>query len=724
MEDKNQGAPGGQDDQGQVIINDDDLVIPGGAPEAEGEFSLDDILREFSGNGDGANPPAAEDTLTGDTVRIHLPGKNADPIVTENPPAGTVGDAMAGDTVDLGIVTSSAAAVTNDDTIPFIPLGNKEDGEEVPPAAPPVEEEAEPFSEGWEPKYDQPMGEYISPEPTVALHHPKSRLRELKRKLVAGPERRYYELSEIGFGKLQAAIFLSLMVAALASAATFLFEMGIIGPERQKFMVFTQLLAMLVCGTLGCNQLIDGLSDLFRFRLSLNTLLVLSFIACLADGFFCLQQERIPCCAAFTLQVTMSLWSEYHSRSTEMGQMDTLRKAVRLTGLARFDGYYDRHTGLLRTEGQVEDFMDHYQDRSFSDKVKTGYSILSLVVSIGCAVAAGILHNDIPLALQVFSAALLASVPCTFFISSSRPMAILERRLHKLGTVLCGWKQVDRLGRKVAFPLHYEDLFPTGSCKLNGVKFYGKRNTDQVVEYATAVIAASGSGLAPIFTQLLQSRNGRPLAVERLRLYGNGGAGGIVDGEPVLIGCQSFLSDMGVEIPEGTMVSQAVYVSVDGELCGVFAVSFGKSKSSAAGLVTLCSYRGLRPVVTAIDFMLTEDFIRARFGVNTRRMQFPEFALRHDLATARPTEDSPVLALVTTEGLAPHAYALTGARALRTASRLGLAIHLLGGILGLGMMAILAVLGQTQLLTPVNMLLYQLLWTIPGFLITEWTRSV
>jgi hypothetical protein len=39
-------------------------------------------------------------------------------------------------------------------------------------------------------------------------------------------------------------------------------------------------------------------------------------------------------------------------------------------------------------------------------------------------------------------------------------------------------------------------------------------------------------------------------------------------------------------------------------------------------------------------------------------------------------------------------------------------------------MAALAILGNTELLTPANILLYQLVWMIPGLLITEWTRTV
>ena len=51
-------------------------------------------------------------------------------------------------------------------------------------------------------------------------------------------------------------------------------------------------------------------------------------------------------------------------------------------------------------------------------------------------------------------------------------------------------------------------------------------------------------------------------------------------------------------------------------------------------------------------------------------------------------------------------------------------IHLLGGILGLLVMASLAYLGNTELLTPLNILAYQLIWAVPGVLVTFWPRTV
>jgi len=172
------------------------------------------------------------------------------------------------------------------------------------------------------------------------------------------------------------------------------------------------------------------------------------------------------------------------------------------------------------------------------------------------------------------------------------------------------------------------------------------------------------------------------------------------------------------------MVAQAVYAAIDGQLCAVFAINYTRMKSSAAGLVSLCAYRKLKPVLVARDFMLTQDFLHTKFGINTRRMAFPESAVRNELAQRHPGESDRALALSTQDGLSAIVYAVTGARALRTASTLGLIVHMFGGILGIAIMAALAYVGSSELLTPVNVLLYQLVWLIPGFLVTEWTRVV
>ena len=669
------------------------------------DFELDDILKEFGyGSEEITEELVSKEEL--EAVFSAEPAKDAVPqteipsdtirlerIADARSKAPEVEPAIAEETPEIQEVRE----VPTDDTVAVPQVVVEEVQEEKPE---PVQETKPPL-----------------------VYDPRARIRELKRKLVAGPEKRYYDLMEIGFGKLQLAILLNIVIVGLCAVATSMFVGGMIPENRMRLLIFSQVLAMGISALLASFNLIDGVADLFKLRFSLNTMLFFTFAACVVDAVFCLQELRVPCCAAFCLEATFALWQRYEQRNTEMGQMDTMRKAVRLHSVVKVPDFYNGRPGLIRGQGEVEDFMDNYNKTTGPERAQMIYTFVSFLACIGIS-AFAYLRSGASLAVQVLSTSLLVATPASFFVSLTRPMAILERRLHMVGTVLCGWKGVRKLCGKAAFPLNDDDLFPNGSTKLNGVKFYGDRNPDQVVAYATALIKAGGGGLEPIFNQLLKSRSGGEYKVENFQRYPSGGIGGEVWGESVLMGTMTFLQDMGVEIPEGTMVNQAVYCSIDGQLSAVFAISYARMKSSAAGMVTLCAQRRLTPVLTSGDFMLTDVFLKTKFGVRTKRMAFPTYDERKALAARKPDAEDQALALTTQDGLSATAYAVTGARALRTACRMGLAVHIFGGILGMLIMLALAYLGAREELNPIRVLLYQAVWMIPGLLITEWTRTV
>ena len=584
-----------------------------------------------------------------------------------------------------------------------------------------TEEEKPAFTEEWEPEYEQPMGEYIPPQPIAFPTRAESR--DMQRKLVIGPEKKYYELTEKGLGKLQIAMFFTILVVILSAVSTVAYAQGMIPESRLRLMIFSQCLAVLVSALLGSFQLIEGVADLFKGRFTLNTLLVVTFLACCADGVFCLMQLRVPCCAAFSLEVLMSLWRTYNRRHAKLGQMDVLRKAARLQGVCAKEDAHEGKKVLRRIPGQVDHFMENYDQVSDPEKRQGVYALIAMIVSIAIGVFAGVTQG-LYVGIQMTAVSLLAAVPATAFVAVSRPFAILQRRLHRLGSVLCGWQGVKQLCGKVIFPLYNDDIFPLGTTRMNGVKFFGSRPTDMVLSYATAVIVADGGGLAPIFRQVLDSRNGNVYEAQNLRRYDNGGIGGNVLDEPVLVGPLSFLKEMGVEVPEGIQVSQAVCVAIDGDLCGVFAISYEKTRSATAGLSTLSSYRGLNPVMADGQFMMSESFIRSKFGIKSKRLQFPGTETRMLLNNVQTEEGAEAALLTTKIGLAPMAYCVTGARSVRTASNVGVVLHMIAGILGMGIVVTLLVLGATHLLTPANMFLYQLAWMIPGWIVTEWTRSI
>lgn len=661
-------------------------------------LSLEDILKEFASE---ELPEAEEET--------EIPVLTADTIAME-----PIWDVPAVDTL-------------SGDTAVFTPIGSEEPAEEPEPMPPePEAEEAapavppEPFSEEWEPEYEEPMGEFTPKAPIP--FPPKNRLRTLRKKLVAGPEKRYQVLTAQGTAPLRIGIFINFVLAVISVACTVTVSVGSVSEHMLRAMIFGQLLLAMLAALVGCYRLLDGLTGLARGRFTLNASLFVTFIVCIADGLLCLSHQQLPYSCLFCLQMLMSQCAALQRRTTEISQMDILRKATDLTALVKVDDFWQERPGFITKEGEPEDFLEHYRRPSAPEKAVSSYGLLSLLLSFALAVAVGMLQN-VNTAVRIFMAAQLISTPFSAFVFASRPAAILQNRIHPLGAVLCGWRGIREVGKEVVFPLHNSDIFPKNATKMNGVKFYGSMDPGRVVSYTTALITAEENDILRVFTLLPRSRDSAGHTVEEFSQH-SGGIGGLVDGWPVLVGTAQCMEANGVVLPEGSKVANAIYTAVDGQLSGVFAVTHSRSKSSAAGLRTLCGDGKVSPVVIACDFMLTPRFIREKLSVNPKRLIFPERQVRLDLSRIQSQPEDTVVALMAKEGLAPKAYSLTGARALRTALRAGALIHILGGILGLGAVAVLVFTGGMALLTPINLLLYVALWAIPGLLVTEFTRYI
>ncbi len=666
------------------------------------ELDLEDILKEFGG------PDTEEDQPEDISEEMQEEEQQVPEASRED---------VTGDTIRLDQIQKAVAASTSvsQDTAIFCPIG-EEDGLEEPPVQAMQEPETDPYSQAWEPEYEDPMGDYTPP---IAFK-PKSRLQHLRAKLVAGPERLYYEIAEAGFGKLQAGIFLNLLVFLICASATVINALGLVGPDRIRLLVFVQLLCVLLAALLGCYRILNGLGDLLRLKFTLNSWLALASLFCLLDSLLCLQSLRVSGGALYCLAVLMAQIGAYQRRATRMQQMDALRKASELEALVRTEDHFAGKPGFATVPGDPDVFMERFERPSTAELVLQIYGLCSLVLSVCLGAYLG-LTRDWDTGVQVAAAMLLLAMPATAFISHSRPEGLLQKRLHKLGTVLCGWQGIRAVPKKAVYPLHHEDLYPMAAIKLNGVKFLGEWSPDTVVCYAASLATADGGGLAPLLQQMLHSRNGRVLEVYDFHSF-DGGVSGVVDGQPVTLGTLEFTERMGVQIPKGTKITQAVCLAIDGSLCGLFAVTYNRSRSANAGLRTLCGYRNLNPVLVSCDFMLTREFISKRFTANISRLILPEYPVRRELQQKQIPEDAPIIALTAHEGLASKAFAVTGARMLRTCWLLGTVIHMLGGILGLAVAAVLALTGGVYLLTPENLLLYSLIWMVPGFLVTQWTR--
>ena len=110
-----------------------------------GDFDLDDILKEFAGDTKDI-PEEVEDILIWDGI---LPAK------TET--TGTViSDTVRLDEISRAIKQQEESVT--DETVAFTPVGQAPEEEIYTPPVPQTPQ-VEPYSEAWEPEYEQPIGE-------------------------------------------------------------------------------------------------------------------------------------------------------------------------------------------------------------------------------------------------------------------------------------------------------------------------------------------------------------------------------------------------------------------------------------------------------------------------------------------------------------------------------------------------------------------------------------
>lgn len=570
---------------------------------------------------------------------------------------------------------------------------------------------------------DIPVSTDVTGEDNPAVQEQaRSRLQILKSKLVAGPEKRYYDLSEQGLGRLQLGIVIQLVITALCLVMAVLFELDKIPENRMRFMIFSQVLAMLVSALIGSDMMIDAVSDLMHGQFCPNVLLTLTFPACLADAVFCLIEKRVPCCGAFALSMAFALMGRYFNRASEMSQMDTLRKAVNLTGIRRQKDYFEGKAAILRGQGELEDVWDTYGQLTTPERIQNVFSIVCFFLCIAIAAVAAV-FNGPALGVQALATSLMVAAPAAAFISLSRPAHLLEKRLHMVGTVICGWQGVKDLKGKALFPIFDADLFPGNTTKLNGVKFHGTRRPEDVISYTGSVMLEAENALSPVFARLMENRSCPDLVVLNFLDYGTGFSGE-VRGETVLVGTHEFLESMGVEIPSGTVVAQGVYAAISGKLVAVYALTYAKMRSAAAGLVSLNATRRITPVILNRDFMITPAFLQEKFHMHTKRMVFPDNERKHELLQIQPDPLTRVSALSTRTDLVSSVYAVSGASVLNASTYVGLVLNIVSIALGLLIMGALGYLGAQHLLTPIRVMLYELIWLVPCWLVTEWTRTV
>ena len=531
-----------------------------------------------------------------------------------------------------------------------------------------------------------------------------------------------YEEAAMGLSGAQVRLFLAVLLTAASLILTALDLFRVLQFRGgASFLPFLQMVLFLLCALMCYDVAVEGLLRLFRLRPDAHTVLLVLLVFTAIDGVECILSGRSPYSGLTCLNLTLALWADCQNRSRICETIEVVRRTSTVDAALRESSFWEGKDGVLRGRGDV--------DRFYTDQDKVPGAVRARDIYLLCAMAAALILSALtcggsfPRFTWSFTGILLAGCPAWILVAVSRPWSNAAHRLKAHGAALSGWAGAKAARGKLAVPLSDRDLFPEDKLRMNGMKLYPDVDPDKTIAYGAAAICAADSGLSGIFTELVQRRNLRTCRATNLRRYDNGGISAEVGQDSVLAGSMAFMQAMGVDLPEGTRVNQAVYVAVNGFLGGVFAVNYAVTRAAVGGVNTLVRSSGVTPVLTAQDFVITPQFLHQRFKTNPGRIVFPTTQERAALTQRRPSEQARQIALLTRPEFASLAKAVTCGRTFYASAMWSTAVGLLSGILGLTIAGVLTWIGALATLSAANLLLFALLWSIPMWILTGLVRS-
>ena len=336
---------------------------------------------------------------------------------------------------------------------------------------------------------------------------------------------------------------------------------------------------------------------------------------------------------------------------------------------------------------------------------------LLLLASLGLAVLAS-LDGRGAYFLHTFSALLCVSASFTSFLCFPLPYCVTAGRLQNSGAAIIGYAGCASIGQARRVVLSDTDLFPPGTMKLTAINVVEGVSVEKVIAGTTSLLKASGSGVTGVFMELMTRRRYAMAKLEEFRCHEGGGLSARIDGEQVLVGSAGFMNLMGIRIPQGMFLQNAVCTAMSGELVGVFNLEYRPVNYVQDALVSLLQGR-TQPIFAIRDFNITPLMIRHLFRLPTENFNFPTFRDRYRIAASAAGSDSPVVAVLSRGGMGPMVDAAEAGRKLYGICRAGTALSLLSSAVGMLTLFLLFRAGSFDTASAGNALSYMLLWALP-----------
>lgn len=375
-------------------------------------------------------------------------------------------------------------------------------------------------------------------------------------------------------------------------------------------------------------------------------------------------------------------------------------------------------------------FVSDFIQRSFSDfdicSKHSAPGIIFLLFPIIAAAVNYFIIGSFTTSLKFAAGALCAVTPFLQGMNFAVSLSFNSKKTRKNGGVIVGAQSCGELNDIQTVVVDDSDVF---SVALNGIRFYGDSTADKIILYLNSLYRVTGGPLKTLFGGMLSDDIKTLPRIDDIYYHESMGYSSLIDSKVFVAGNKRLMEHFGIEIDDEDFEivyrqksKHVLFAAYDGKLAGVFLLSYSL-KSGVKRAFEVCEKDQLCVVIAEHDENTNPETLFYHYNTSDKLLfKILNFGnAQRCVQKLRLMDKTPSL-VASRSGICGLAYALHGCKSVKFAVSAGRVIKLISSVIAAGLVTFLAFFSGMSSLFPLQVLVYQLLWSLPVMFVSFFSK--
>ena len=506
--------------------------------------------------------------------------------------------------------------------------------------------------------------------------------------------------------------------------------------------VFTNTILGIISIGVSYTVLLEGIKKLFKRDADCDSMAALGIFVSTITGIIMLFQPEIIQDGFFHMYMSVSIAGLLFNT---WGKLLIVKRAERNFRFAA--GEYERYAlinidnedvaskftrgalndfpelATMRKTEFVEDFMKNSYSSDVSDrfakKVTPLIALAGVIIgllSLVCDRHASGFTEHLFVLLSSMSGTISICSSLILMLVVNVPLANASKKYLHYSAVMLGYSSVEEFADTNSVLVDAQQLFPDGMVDFVNLKLLSSTMIEECILMAASLACQANSVLKPTFYKMLRGKTEMLYPVESY-IYEDGlGLSGWIENKRVLLGTRELMENHSIEgIPtlakekEYAKGNIVLYLSISGVVSTLFVVRANPSLSVSRWLQQL-EKEGITTVIRTVDGFISLNMLSELFEVNPSSLKLLSFRYHKDYENETEYQPRVSASMLCSGHFPSFAMLIIGAKKLKFASHLGVAMQFGATVLGAVLALIMMVIGAFAQITPTLILVYQLVF--------------